>query len=93
MAVGVDRLRLFSGVGPLFGSFSVLEVSIGLPGGSQLLASAGREPRKPAFVAYRLGRGIVIRTGTPLWSAELLGSGDVRVQEVTLRLWRLLGGR
>jgi hypothetical protein len=51
----------------------------------------GRNPRRPAFVAFGLGGGLVIRSGTPQWARELeeerLGE---EVPAVTTRIWRLL---
>ena len=92
LAVEEDRLGLFRGLDGLIGSFSVFDLSTGLPAGSKALTGAGRLPGKPALVAYRLGRGIVIRMGTPQWSRELQSSAGLPVQRVTERLWRLLGG-
>jgi len=89
-----DRLGLFSGVDRLFGEFSVFERSERLPDGARLLTSAGREQGQAAFVAYRLGRGTVVRPGAPEWARELeerrLG---VEVPSVTRRIWRLLSRR
>jgi hypothetical protein len=56
--------------------------------GSRLLTAAGRDPNHPAFVAYRLGRGLVVRVGTPDWSASL--QTDPQVANVTRNLWSLL---
>ena len=74
----------------LFGEFSVFEKSVRLPRGARLLASAGRDDTEPAFVAYRLGKGMVIRPGTPEWAGQLderaLG---LEVPRVTRNIWRL----
>lgn len=92
LAVEQDRVGLFRGLDRFVGGFTVFERSAGLPPGARLLAGAGRDPGQPAFVAYRLGRGIAFRTGTPQWSRELSeGSLGVEVPRVTQRLWALLG--
>jgi len=91
LAVERDRLSLFAADG-LFGEFGLVEVSQRLPAGARLLSAAGREPDQPAFVAYRLGKGVVIRPGTPEWAQQLEESAlDVEVPGITKRLWRLLG--
>lgn len=86
-----DRLGLFRGVDQLFGEFSAFERSEALPPGARLLTGAGREKGQPAFVAYRLGKGTVIRPGTPQWERELEESRlSVEVPRVTRRIWSLL---
>jgi hypothetical protein len=94
LAVQRDRIGLFHGLGGMFGSFSVFELSRALPPGARGLTAAGRDPGRPALVGYRLGRGIVVRLGTPQWSRELRkGRLDVEAPRVTARLWRLLARR
>jgi hypothetical protein len=89
-----DRLALFRGVDQLFGQFSSFERSERLPDGAQLLTAAGREPEQPAFVAYRLGKGTVIRVGTPQWARELEESSlSLEVPNVTERIWAYLARR
>ena len=86
-----DELGLFEGGDDLFGEFSVFERSQALPPGATLVSAAGRDEGDPAFVAYRLGKGIVIRPGTPQWSRELEESRlSVEVPEATRRIWSLL---
>ena len=59
--------------------------------GARLEAAAGRDPGEPAFVAYRLGRGVVVRVGTPQWNRELEERRlDLEVPRVTRSIWRLL---
>jgi hypothetical protein len=88
-----DRLGLFRGTDGLFGLFSRFEDSRRLAAGARLLSSAGRDTERRAFVAYRLGGGTVIRTGTPDWSGALQGtSEDDEVGLVTRRIWRVLAG-
>ena len=92
LTVFQDGLGLFEDVDAFFGEFTVFEESGGLPSEGRRIATAGRDPRTPAFVAYGLGGGLVIRSGTPQWARELeeerLGA---EVPLVTNRIWRLLG--
>ena len=83
-----DRIGLFGGTNGVVGSFIETEPSRSLPHGARSLAAAGREGRGPALVAYRLGRGMVIRIGTPGW-ARLLDSSP-EVAAVTERAWALI---
>ena len=89
MVVSEDRaLRLFAGTGGLVGSFASFERSEARVPGTRVLAAAGSDPQRPAFVAYRLGRGRVVRTGTAEWARALARPGEVAA--VTGRLWTLL---
>jgi hypothetical protein len=83
-----DSIGLFAGTDGFVGLFTRFEQSQGRVAGADLLASAGRDPDKPAFVAYKLGDGTVIRTGTTQWSAAL--SSDAEVASVTRSLWSYL---
>ena len=84
-----DEAGLFDAPARVVGSFSIFEPSEGPPAGAGVLATAGRDPGVPAFVAYRLGRGLVIRSGTPQWAREAAGGG-AGVAIVTRRIWRLI---
>jgi hypothetical protein len=83
-----DTLGLFARTDGFIGLFTHFEQSQQRVSGAELLASAGRDPAKPAFVAYRLGSGTVIRVGTPQWSRAL--SSDPEVANVTTSLWSYL---
>jgi hypothetical protein len=91
LTVFEDGLGLFEDLDAFFGDFTVFEESAGLPTESRRIATAGRDPRSPAFVVFGLGGGLVIRTGTPQWAREL---EEARLSEevpaVTNRIWRLL---
>ena len=91
LTVFEDGLGLFEDLDAFFGDFTVFEESDGLPTESRRIATAGRDPRRPAFVAFGLGGGLVFRSGTPQWASELeeerLGE---EVPLVTNRIWRLL---
>jgi hypothetical protein len=91
LAVEEDRLALF-GSDDLFGEFALIEPSTSLPDGARPLSAAGRDPGEPAFVAYRLGKGTVIRAGTPQWVQRLDERAlDAEVPAITKRVFRLLG--
>lgn len=93
LVVERDELGLFKGLDRFVGEFNVFERSTRLPPGARSLVEAGRASGEPAFVAYRLGRGIVLRSGTPEWARELNPSRlSVDVPRVTKRIWRLLVG-
>ena len=81
-----DRIGLFTGTDGLFTGFGRGERSEDL--GASLQAAAGPQEGQPVVVAYTLGRGLVIRTGLPEWSARL--GGDDNVNAVTRQAWTLL---
>lgn len=92
LSIDRDRLDLFADVDSLFGEFSLVERSVSLPDDARLLSSAGRDPGEPAFVAYRLGKGTVVRVGSPQWTRQLDERAlDVEVPRITRRIWQLLG--
>src|SRR5215211_4743 len=70
LTVFEDGLGLFEGVSGFVGDFTVFENSAGLPESARHIAEAGRDPGQPAFVAFGLGGGIVVRAGTPQWAWE-----------------------
>jgi hypothetical protein len=83
-----DTLGLFARTDGFVGLFEHFEQSQQRVAGADLLSSAGRDPAKPAFVAYKLGSGTVIRVGTSQWSAAL--SSDPEVANVTSSIWSYL---
>jgi hypothetical protein len=83
-----SELGLLSGTGGYFGLFDKFEQEDRLVGGARVLESAGRDPKHPAFVAYRLGNGTVVRVGTPEWASRL--ATDPELSNVTRRIWALL---
>ena len=91
MVVNEDRLGFFRGGDGFIGLFSRFEESTGLVQGSRVLTRAGRELERPAFVAYRLGRGLVVRAGTPDWTGSLAEPReDAETARATERVWELL---
>lgn len=87
LVVEQDELGLFANTDNFVGLFTRFEESEELVRGSTAQTSAGRD--KPAFVAYPLGDGTVVRVGTPQWGAAL-ASADPEVQNVTEAVWSLL---
>jgi FlgD Ig-like domain len=83
-----SELGLLSGTDGLFGTFDTFEQQDRLVSGTQVLESAGRDPKHPAFVAYKLGDGIVVRVGTPQWAAQL--ASDPELTNVTRHIWTFL---
>ena len=86
VTVGTDKLQLLAGTDGFFGNFTHFERSGGFGGGIELMTGAGRN-QKPDFVAYRLGRGQVVRVGSDQWAAQL---GDPEIDDITKRIWALL---
>jgi hypothetical protein len=93
LTVFEDSLGLFEGVSGFVGDFTVFETTAGFPESTRRMTEAGRDPGEPAFVAFGLGGGVVIRTGTPQWARELNESAlSLELPEVTKRIWQLLSG-
>jgi hypothetical protein len=88
LVVTRDVLGLFGGTDGYVGLFTRFEQQRALVAGAHVVSAAGRDPHHPAFVAYRLGRGLVVRVGTPQWAAAL--GDDSEVQAVTRSTWDLL---
>jgi FlgD Ig-like domain len=94
LVVEDDELGLFGTADRFIGEFTLFERSAEMPPRTEPLTAAGRDPGEPAFVAYRLGKGLVIRVGTPQWATELsTGRLGVEVPRATRRIWRRLQGR
>ena len=91
LTVFEDGLALFENLDSFIGDFTEFEQSQSLPTAARTIATAGRDPGQPAFVAFGLGGGAVIRTGTAQWSSELDEAAlSEEVPAVTNRIWRLL---
>ena len=88
IAASIDGLGLFAGTGGVVGPFTRFDQSRALPRGTRALTAAGRDPQHTALVGYHLGRGLVIRLGTPQWSRSLASSPEVA--QVTRTTWALL---
>jgi hypothetical protein len=88
-----DKLNLVGGSDGFIGSFTRFERSDALDPKAAVLTEGSRpaapnEIGKPDFVAYTLGKGLVIRVGTDQWPAALAESPEVA--NATRRMWTLL---
>jgi hypothetical protein len=91
LTVFEDGLDLFEGASGFVGEFTVFETSAGLPRSARRITEAGRDAGQPAFVAFGLGGGIVLRAGTPQWARELEESAlSLELPQVTKRIWKVL---
>jgi hypothetical protein len=71
----------------------VFETASRLPASARRMTEAGRDAGQPAFVAFGLGGGMVLRAGTPQWARELNESAlSIELPQVTKRIWKLLSG-
>ena len=80
-----DELGLFTGTDSVVGLFTRFEQAERPAAGGRLVVNAGRDPEKPAFAAYRIGRGLFVRVGTPQWGRALRSRPEVA--GVMRRLW------
>ena len=83
----LDRIGLFAPTAGSISGYGAFEQTVST-GGGKVVAAAGRQAGQPVVVAYRMGKGLVIRTGLPQWS-QRLGS-DQETAAVTRRMWTLL---
>jgi hypothetical protein len=80
-----DELGLFQGTDGVVGLFTRFEQAERPAADARIVAAAGRDPDRPAFVAYRIRSGLYVRVGTSQWSRALVGRPEVGI--VTRRLW------
>jgi hypothetical protein len=92
LVLSQDKLNIFGGSDGFIGSFTKFERSDALDPKAALLTAGGRATptgqAKPDFVAYTLGKGLVIRTGTEQWASQLGASPEVA--NAMRRMWTLL---
>jgi hypothetical protein len=90
LVVSQDKLGIFlPGSDGYVGLFKQFERSEALDPKAALLTAAGRTAdRKPDFVAYTLGQGLVIRVGAAGWPGALQSSQEAA--NATRRMWSLL---
>ena len=83
-----DELNVFAGTAGNLGSWEAWEHTLDVRGG-RLVATAVVDSGEDVFVAYRLGRGLVIRPGVGGWSSAL---DDPIAPPATAmrRIWTLL---
>ena len=88
LTVQTDKIRLFAGTAGSVGSWTGWEETADV-GPGRLVATAVEDEGANVFVAYRLGRGLVIRPGVRGWNAAL--DDDVAPPAATTRrIWTLL---
>jgi N,N-dimethylformamidase beta subunit-like, C-terminal len=83
----LDRIGLFAPTAGSLSGYDAFEQTAGT-GSGRVVAAAGEQAGQPVVVAYRFGKGLVIRTGLPQWT-QRLGS-DQETAAVTRRMWTLL---
>jgi len=83
-----DELKLFVGTGGLIRGFGEAEFTQGVGREGKLIGGAGPREDRPVIASYRLGKGIVMRTGLPAWSVHL--GTDPAVASVMRRMWLVL---
>jgi hypothetical protein len=89
----VDKIDLFAGTAGQFDAVAAFEQTVDVRGGSDAVAAAAatQDGERSVIVAARLGKGLVIRTGMPEFSARLRDSPELL--ELLDRLWTLLRSR
>ena len=83
----LDRIGLFAPTAGSLTGYDAFEQTAGT-GSDRVVAAAGEQAGQPVVLAYRFGKGLVIRTGLPQWT-QRLGS-DQETAAVTRRMWTLL---
>jgi len=83
----LDKIGLFAPTAGSITGYDAFEQTAST-GGGKVVAAAGQQAGQPVIVAYRMGKGLVIRTGLPQWS-QRVGS-DQETAAVTRRMWTLL---
>jgi hypothetical protein len=89
----VDKIDLFAGTAGQFDDVDAFEETLDVRGGSDAVAAAAatQDGERSVIVAARLGKGLVIRTGMPDFSANLRERPELT--ELLDRLWTLLRSR
>jgi hypothetical protein len=83
-----DEINLFAGTAGSLGSWEVREETTDV-GRGRVVASASTSGGQPVLVAYRLGRGLVVRPGVRGWS-NALDNAISPAASTTRRIWTLL---
>ena len=87
ITAGEDQIELFKGTSGLFNNYDVIEATKTVPQGKPL-ASAVSGDGAITIVAFRVGKGTVIRYGLPQLPSRLATDPDV--QGLMTRSWQLL---
>jgi hypothetical protein len=85
-----DQLGMFNGTSGTFPGFGSFEPILGVAAPARIVSAAGTTAQTQSIVAYRLGSGVVVDIGLPVFSASL--AHDVDTQELLRRLWTILSG-
>ena len=88
-----DRIDLFAGTTGQFGGVESFEQTVDVRGGTEAIAAAAatQDGDRQVIVAARVGKGLVIRTGMPDFSAQVRGNPELA--ELLDRTWTLLRTR
>jgi hypothetical protein len=88
-----DKIDLFAGTAGQFGAVESYEPTAGVSGGHGAIAAAAatQDGDRQVIVAARLGKGLVIRTGLPEFSARVRRSPELAA--LLDRTWSLLRTR
>jgi len=89
-----DEIDLFAGTDGQFGGIGAFEQTLDVRGGAEAVVAAAATqdaPPRQVIVAARFGRGVVIRTGLPEFSASL--QDNPKLAELLDRIWTLLRSR
>lgn len=87
ITAGDDQIGLFKGTSGLFNNYAAIEATKSVPGGKPLSVAVTPDG-KLTIVAFRVGKGTVIRYGLPQLPARLTTDPDV--QGLMSRSWQLL---
>ncbi len=87
ITAGDDQIGLFKGTSGLFNNYSAIAATATVPGGKPL-ASAVTGDGAITIVAFRVGKGTVIRYGLPQLASRLTTDPDV--QGLMTSSWQLL---
>jgi hypothetical protein len=87
VTAGDDQIELFKGTSGLFNDYDVIEETKTVPGGKPLSAAVTADGAV-TIVAFREGKGTVIRFGLPQLPSRLTSDPDV--QGLMTRSWQLL---
>jgi hypothetical protein len=87
-----DEIDLFAGTAGQFGDVAAFEQTLDVRGGPSAIAAAAatQDGERAVVVAAHFGKGLVIRTGLPDFSARL--QDDDELAELLDRIWTLLRG-
>lgn len=87
ITAGDDQINLFKGTSGLFNNYAAIEATKSVPGGKPLSAAVTADGAV-TIVAFRVGKGTVIRYGLPQLPSRLTTDPDV--QGLMTRSWQLL---